>query len=219
MPTYNHSLRISSGLFNGKQNCFNLIGNSEGKFKNQYYEHINNTYSGLMFMKLGKTDFYIITDRYINENCTFNLLKTVYWKRESSKYSGHIKNNNRKWLHRFLLNSISAREIPEKYVVHHLGHTFDNRINSLKELPSSSIHGEIHGTYETNNLVGVIRPPKAPDVKGIQTIIELNMLLNSMVSPNYIDYINNPEPVQHRLALVMPGSNKILQLKTYLQPR
>ncbi len=193
MPDFNNSLFISSTLVSGENSCLQLIGSSSGHVNNQYYVYENKRYPDLMFMKFGKTDFYIITDRYIGEMCVLTLLNTVYWKRETSNYSGRVKTNDNNWLHRFLLSQVN--NIDNENIVHHLGHTFDNRVKSLKLIPNAEIHGEIHGIYEKCERVNVNRPHElndVPDVRKIDSVQELIILLNEITSPNYLVYRNYP---------------------------
>lgn len=200
MPDFYTFLRIDVNIAESGDMNFVLLNKKDKSIvANDYFIHIP---TNLIIMQL-LPDYRYYT---VLDNDSFELMKKDVWKLENS--TGYIFQYNGFFtrLHRYIMR---AKDIG---IIHHMGHTFDNRIGSLKDLQSEVVHKEIHDIYEKCPVVGVNRCNE----KVIETITELSDLLHSMAEPEYLSYRSNPDLEIHRTIRIWYDSEKLIELRDKL---
>lgn len=205
---YYKFLRIENSIFENKDNFIIPTGQSY----NDYY--IYTKYDNLLIVRLALTlDYFTIIDNEINGVNVFEKLRTGSWQKNEKGYIYEDDGFTNK-LHRLIfsfVNEISAGE-----EIHHLGHTFDNRLNSLRKLPTKDVHIKIHTCYENSMYLKIA---ERNDSIQICDVKELDDLLSKMTSGDYtgyIDKINNIYFKNELLVSTFPEYNTMLEIKKYL---
>lgn len=213
-------LHIELNFFTTYANHFTIpMRNGNAKTISNFYIH--KSYASLLIMELNvvnkdNSSSYTIIDRYLNDG-NIDMLDFLWNYLGVCDNEGHIYDKDiTQELHRLLFKEFMQMKNPTNEI-HHLGHTFDNRLASLREIPradnvSENVHGEIHNTYEKCKVVGVNRETTPPVIRTIQ---ELNSLFANMVSTNYLSYRNNPNPALHQATIF--NCNRLIALRGYVQ--
>lgn len=200
---YYKLLYLDDKVFNeGNNNRYETIN---GKVAELYYV---NGFEDLLLLRLYDADdiskltnYYTIVDKTIGQKNTVDILDNIWclMKDEGKGYTGHImlfSGGYADSLHNELIEAKTGCRTKKNWLIHHLGHTFDNRLYVLAGMPIR-LHTPFHsaekeiGIKDSDKVLNILRYEKQDScTKKIDSLEELCAFLKEIHPP--VKYIRAP---------------------------